>query len=96
MPHVTPEEVRHVADLARIALSESEIAQFQQQLARILDYVAQLRALKTDDVPPTTHVLALTNVLRDDAPQPCLAPDVVAVLAPSRQGQFIKVPRVIE
>ena len=96
MSHVTPEEVRHVAALARLALSEAEVAQFQQQLEHMLEYVEQLRALNTDQVEPTSHVLALTNVLRDDTPRPCLAPETVAALAPARQGHLIKVPRVIE
>ena len=96
MPHVTPDEVRHVALLARIALSDAEIAQFQEQLERILDHIAQLQSLDTTDVPPTSHVLPLKNVLRDDVVQPCLSPDTVASLAPARQGQFVKVPRVIE
>ena len=96
MPRVTPEEVRHVAQLARIALSDAEVAQFQQQLERILDHIAQLQALDTVDVPPTSHVLPLTNVLREDVVCASLSPDVVAALAPLRQGNFIKVPRVIE
>ena len=96
MPHVTPEEVWHVALLARIALSEAEVAQFQPQLERILEYIEQLQALDTAQVEPTSHVLPLSNVLRDDTQHPCLSPATVAALAAARQGHFIKVPRVIE
>ena len=93
---VTPDEVRHVAMLARIALSDADVAQFQQQLARILDHVKQLQTLNTDGVEPTSHVLPLTNVLRDDEARPCLSPETVVALAAARQGQCIKAPRVIE
>ena len=96
MPHVTPDEVRHVAELARIALNDAEVAQFQQQLERILEYIEQLRALNTEQIEPTSHVLPLSNVLREDTPQPSLAPDTVVGIAPARQGHFLKVPRVIE
>lgn len=96
MSRVTPEEVRHVAQLARIALTEAEVGQFQQQLERILEHVTQLQRLNTDQVEPTSHVLPLTNVMREDAPQPCLPSEIVAKLAPARQGPFIKVPRIIE
>lgn len=96
MPHVTPDDVRHVAFLARIALTDAEVAQLQEQLGRILEYVTQLQSLDTTDVPPTSHVLPLTNVLRDDVVRPSLPPETIAALAAGRQGHFIKVPRVIE
>ena len=96
MSRVTPEEVRHVARLAHIALSDAEVAQFQQQLAHILEYIEQLQTINTDAVEPTSHVLPLKNVLRDDVARPCLPAETVAALAPARQGPFIKVPRVIE
>lgn len=96
MPRVTPEEVRHVARLAHLALSDAEISQFQGELSRILEYIEQLQALDTASVEPTSHVLPLKNVLRDDVVRPSLPPETVVALAAARQGQFIKVPRVIE
>ena len=96
MSHVTPEDVRHVARLARIALSDAEVAGLQPQLERILAYVEQLRAVNTDGVEPTSHVLPLSNVLRKDEPSPSLGQDAVLALAPAKQPPFVKVPKVIE
>jgi len=96
MSHVSPEEVRHVADLARIALSDEEMAVFAPQLERILDYIEQLRQVPTDNVDPTSHVVPLSNVLREDDVGACLPMETVVALAPVRQGPFVKVPRIIE
>ena len=56
MATITPEEVKHVANLARLEFNEDEIAQFTHQLGRILDYIGKLNELDTTDVPPTSHV----------------------------------------
>ena len=82
--------------LARIALSDHDVRQLEQELTRLLDYMDQLRRVATDGVEPTTHVLPLKNVLREDVIQPGLRSDVVATLAPHRQGAFVKVPKVLE
>ena len=96
MSRVTPEDVRHVARLARIALSDAEVASVQPQLERILAYVEQLRAVPTDGVEPTSHVLPLQNVLRDDVVRPGLPSSTVSALAPARQGSLVKVPKILE
>lgn len=96
MADVTPEVVRKVAHLARLKLSEQEVAMFAQQLGHILDYIEQLNGLNTDGVEPLSHVLPLKNVMRDDKVKPCLQPSDVAAMAPDRKGAFVRVPPIIE
>ena len=96
MPHITAEEVKKVAHLARLQLSAEETQLFTQQLGAILDYIQQLKRLQTDAVTPTSHVLPLVNVLRPDETQPCLDAEQVTAMAPARKGQFVQVPKVIE
>lgn len=96
MPAITPEVVTYVAALARLQLEPQALAQFVTQLDEILQYVQQLRAISTDEVEPTSHVLPLTNVLRRDERQPCLSSDAVLALAPVAQRPFVTVPKVLE
>lgn len=78
--------VRHVARLARLGLADDEAERMRAELSVILDHVAEIQALDLSDVPPTTHVVAVQNVLREDVPTPSLssedalreAPDVIA------------------
>ena len=96
MAVVTPEVVQQVAMLARLRLEGKVLAQIAAQLDEILQYVQQLQAVDTEGIEPTTHVLALTNVLRKDEPRPSLNQDAVVALAPAAQTPFVKVPKVIE
>ncbi len=92
---ITREEVRHVSRLARLELSEAEIEKFTGQLGDILDYISKLDELDTGDVPPTSHVLEITNVFREDVVN---APriDSIEKIAPEfGKGHFL-VPKVIE
>ena len=93
---LTREEVLHIARLARLGLSDDELTRLQGQLSQILDQFAALRAIDTDDVPPTAYTLALENVTREDAPRPSLPVDVALANAPQREGNFIRVRRVLE
>jgi aspartyl-tRNA(Asn)/glutamyl-tRNA(Gln) amidotransferase subunit C len=94
---ITEDVVRHVARLSRLELAPDEVARFQEQLGRILDYVAQLNEVDTDGVQPTTHVLSsMKNVFRDDEPRPSLSPDEALSNAPARYQDFFKVPKVIK
>src|SRR5437879_4244749 len=98
---ITKKEVEHVARLARLALTEEEIERFTAQLGQILTYVEKLKSLKTDDVPPTSHVLALSNVWRADkaepsTPQTLGSPEDILANAPEREGPLFKVKKVIE
>lgn len=90
------DDVRHVANLARLALSDEQLEQLRAQLARILGYAEQIGEVATPEVPPTSHAYALTNVWRPDESQPSLPPaDVIAAAPDVEDGRF-RVPRIIE
>ncbi len=93
---LTPEEVRWVAHLARLELSEAELETMTRQLGAIVDYVAQLRQVNTDGVEPLAHALAVHNVFRDDEPAPSLPVGEALANAPDRRGDFYGVPAVLE
>ncbi len=92
------EEVRKIAQLARLKLSPDEETRFQTQLSAILSYVEQLRELDVTGVEPMTHALAAGEApaLRPDVPHRSLAPDEALANAPAREGTWFKVPRIIE
>lgn len=94
-PTISPEQVRHVARLARLELGEGEVATLGEQLSAILTHVDAVRRLDTRDVPPTAHPIALENVLRADAPGPCLDRDVVLAEAPAAESDRFRVPRIL-
>ena len=72
MSEITPELVRHLAGLARIEVSDAEVAQFTSQLALIVDSVATIKAAVSDDVPATSHPIPMANVFREDTVKPSL------------------------
>lgn len=88
--------VDHVARLARLALSDEERERFAEQIGRILEYCGRLNELPLADVPPTSHVIPITNVLRDDAVTPSLDRDEVLTAAPAHDAGFFRVPKVLE
>jgi aspartyl-tRNA(Asn)/glutamyl-tRNA(Gln) amidotransferase subunit C len=89
-------QVEHVADLAQLALSEAEKELFQEQLSSILEYAERLQELDTDAIPPTSTVLPLENIMREDQVQPSLPqPDVLAN-APVVEDSCFQVPVVLE
>lgn len=94
--HLTIDEVRHVAELAKLRLTEEEIRQYTQQLSAILDYAEMLQAVDTSHVPPTPYVLPLANVMAEDAPQPSLANEAALANAPDAASGFFRVPAVFE
>jgi aspartyl-tRNA(Asn)/glutamyl-tRNA(Gln) amidotransferase subunit C len=96
MPRITRAEVEHVARLARLALTEEEIEQYTGQLEAILEHAAQVAALDTHDVPPTSHPLPLLNVLRADVPQPSLDREEVLAMAPAAEDGRFRVPRIMD
>jgi aspartyl-tRNA(Asn)/glutamyl-tRNA(Gln) amidotransferase subunit C len=93
---LTPDEVRHIARLARLGLTDADVERFQHQLSDILDYFERLRSVDTEGVPPTAYPLALHNVMRDDEPEPGADPDAVLANAPQREGPFFRVRAVLE
>lgn len=88
-------EVRHVARLARLALSDEEVSRYVEQLSAILEHVDAVRRLDTADVPPTAHPFPVENVLRDDTRTPCLDRDVVLSQAPAVESGRFRVPRIM-
>ncbi len=93
---ITRKEVDHVARLARLELSEDEKETMTRQLDRILGYVDKLNELDTSTVEPTSHVIPMVNVMREDEVRPSLAPDDAMCNAPDREDAFFRVPRIIE
>jgi aspartyl-tRNA(Asn)/glutamyl-tRNA(Gln) amidotransferase subunit C len=92
---LTREDAAYVARLARIDLDAEELDTFAIQLAAVLDHAAQVAALDTSSVEPTSHPLPLVNVLRDDVPQPSLDREEVLSQAPATEAGRFKVPRVL-
>ncbi len=89
------QQVKYLAELARIALTEQELAGLEQDLEKILDYVSQLEKIETTGVEPTYHVVPMTNVWRQDKVEASLSTEKALANAPERHGNFFKVPRVI-
>lgn len=92
---ITTEDVAHVAQLARLRLTDDELQQFTAQLAAVLDHARDVEALDTAGVPPTAHPLPIQNVLRDDVTEPCLDRDEVLAAAPSVELDRFRVPRIL-
>jgi len=90
------DQVRHIAELAKLALSDEETERFAEQLSAILAYVESLNRLNTDAIPPTAQVLALRNITRADAVQPSLSPNEVLANAPQRQDDYFQVKPILE
>jgi aspartyl-tRNA(Asn)/glutamyl-tRNA(Gln) amidotransferase subunit C len=89
-------EVEHVAHLARLALSPAEQQRFTEQLNAILAYMDQLNEVPTDDVEPTSHVLDLVNVFRDDTARQLISVEEALQNAPESTHQYFVVPRIVE
>jgi aspartyl-tRNA(Asn)/glutamyl-tRNA(Gln) amidotransferase subunit C len=92
MAEIDETTVRHVAHLARLALTDEEVERLGGQLNAILAAVAKVSELELDDVEPTSHPLDLVNVWADDEPRPSLPLEDVFANAPAREGDFFKVP----
>jgi aspartyl-tRNA(Asn)/glutamyl-tRNA(Gln) amidotransferase subunit C len=88
--------IEHLSRLARLSLSDEEKALYECQLNGILDYMETLNGLDTKDVEPTSHVVALSNVERDDTPRPSLTREEALMNAPDRTEKFYRVPKIIE
>ena len=93
---ITVKDVQHVAFLSRIAFEPEELEQFAGQLEAILEYIEQLKELDVSGVLPTTHVLPVKNVLREDRKTPSLRNEAAVQNAPSKLNEFFKVPRIIQ
>jgi aspartyl-tRNA(Asn)/glutamyl-tRNA(Gln) amidotransferase subunit C len=96
MSEITPELVRHLAGLARIEVSEAEVAQFASQLALIVDSVATVKAAVNEEIPATSHPIPMTNVFRADTVKPSLTQQqALSGAADSESGRF-KVSAILD
>jgi len=95
MPGITREEVAHLARLSRLELKSEELDHFAEQLNDIVDAVARVSEIAADDVPPTSHPLPLTNVMRADVVRPSLTPEQALSGAPAAEEQRFRVPQIL-
>jgi aspartyl-tRNA(Asn)/glutamyl-tRNA(Gln) amidotransferase subunit C len=93
---VSREEIAHLARLSRLAVTDEELDLYAGQLSAVLDAVAQVQQAPVEDVPPTTHAVPMTNVVREDAVRPCLPQEVVLAGAPAAEDGRFRVPRILQ
>ena len=96
MSQINKDQVKHVAHLARLAITEEEAEMFTEQLDKIISFAEQLNELDTENVEPTTHVLQMTNVLREDKPEKGLPVEEVLKNAPDHEDGQVKVPSILD
>ncbi len=93
---ISREQVEHVARLARLGLTDDETDRLQQQLSAILGHMQMIDQLDTSAIPPTAQVIPVSSVMRDDEARPSLPVEEILKNAPRREGDFFKVPPVLE
>ena len=95
MPKITKDEVKKVAQLARLELNDGEINNHAEQLEKILGYIEQLEKIDTDDVPCTTRAIEVINVFRKDEKKGSECTEEILELGPSREDKYFRVPKII-
>jgi aspartyl-tRNA(Asn)/glutamyl-tRNA(Gln) amidotransferase subunit C len=95
MSDLTEKDVRHVAKLGRLRLSDAEVLHFGGQLSRVLEYVSKLSELDVSNVEPMAHPIDVTNVLREDVEQPGISVEAALANAPAQMTPFFQVPKVL-
>ena len=93
---ITRDTVRHIAELARLPLTDDEELAFTTQLDHVLSYVENLNELETEDIEPTAHAIPAATPFRDDIVENRPAAEESLANAPARDRQFFKVPKIIE
>ncbi|MFA6451325.1 MAG: Asp-tRNA(Asn)/Glu-tRNA(Gln) amidotransferase subunit GatC [bacterium] len=93
---ISRDEVKQVAFLSRLEMSDDELGKFTGQLSQILEYASMLNELDMEDVPPTSHVVPMKNVFREDVAKESYPIEKVLANAPEPLGNFFRVPRVID
>lgn len=93
---LSPDEVREIAHLARLGVTDADVERFTSQLSTILDQFAALAAIDTEDVEPTAHPLPLANVMRDDAVTPSFPREAILANAPETEDGLLRVRAVLE
>lgn len=96
MSEFSPDQLRRVARLARLRISQEESERLGAQLGSILDYVELLNEVDTADVEPMAHAIELTDVLREDLPQPSLLREQALANAPQTDGRYFLVPAILD
>jgi aspartyl-tRNA(Asn)/glutamyl-tRNA(Gln) amidotransferase subunit C len=96
MPAISRDEVAHLAMLARLDVTDAELDVFAVQLDGILQAVARVSEVATDEIPPTSHSLPLTNVYRDDVPRDGLSQQQALAGAPAAEEGRFRVPRILD
>lgn len=92
MSKISKDQVKHVANLARLAINEEEAEKYSEQLSAIIDFSEQLNELDTSNVEPTTHVLDMKNVMRKDEPKEWISKEDALKNAPDKQDGQFRVP----
>ena len=92
---LTPDEVAHIATLARLALTPEELERYAAQLSTVLEHVETIRRLDIADVPPTAHAYPVSDVLRADEVRPCLGAEAALAAAPAVEDERFRVPRIL-
>jgi len=95
MSKITSNDVRKVAQLARLEISDDQVEVFTSQLEKILGYVAQLQEVETKDVPPTTRAVEVVNVFREDEVMGTKVREELLNQAPQREENFFRVPKIL-
>jgi aspartyl-tRNA(Asn)/glutamyl-tRNA(Gln) amidotransferase subunit C len=93
---ITKDTVKYVAHLARIDLKAEELEKLSRELESILGFIDKLKEVNIDKIAPTSHILPINNVLRDDLPAESLPAEEALGNAPQKHGKFFTVPKVIE
>lgn len=93
---ISVEMVNHIALLSRLEFKEEEIVKFQEQLSRIIEYVEKLNEIDTKDIEPTSHVISINNVFREDKVGKSLPREEALRNAPDSTEKFFRVPKIIE
>lgn len=93
---ISQETVKYVAHLARMELQPKELEKLSRQIQDILDFIDKLTKIDTETIAPTSHILPVNNVLREDVPGESLPTQKALLNAPCRDGNFFAVPKVIE
>lgn len=91
---LSQKDVKHIARLANLNLSEAEVEKFRLQLSAILDYMEVISSIDTSNVSPTTQITGLKNISRGDIPQTSLNQEDAVATAPSKHNGFIKVKAI--
>ena len=95
MTRITSDDVRKVSKLARLDITDESIEIYSKQLEKILDYIAQLEQIDTNNVPPTTRAVEVLNVFREDLIEVSDIREDILNLSPQREGEFYRVPKIL-